>query len=197
METDYLYDPSEIPSLDTWSFQIRLMSDGTSPPLTTANAIRNAVVSYFESGDQPNSDQPKSKANSSGEEQDWQRAAIIRDEIENILATRLSGPDTIYHLIDYKESQGSLIIEFGVLLVALGQVYQVYQGVAQYRDFRDGLDQIVDDLKSLFSGVKGLTVRVSKRFKARQSLIQRRKDLRIDRERVRDQESKSKHGNNS
>jgi hypothetical protein len=186
METDYLYDLSEIPSLDTWSFQIRLIGDGTSPLTRTAGSIRNAVIAYLISGDQPNS-QPTPPV----EEQDWQRASVIRAEIESILATRLSGPDTIYYLIDYKESQGSLIIDFAVLLVAVGQV------VVQYNDFRDGLDRIVDDLRILFSGVRGITARVSKRFKARQSLIRRRKDLRIDRERVSDQESKSKYGNNS
>jgi hypothetical protein len=186
METDYFDDLSEIPSLDTWSFQIRLVGDGMPPSLRTVNDIRNAVIAYLASGGQPNS-----QATSPVEEHDWQRASVIRAEVESILATRLSGSDTIYYLIDYKESQGSLIIDFAVLLVAVGQV------VVQYNDFRGGLDRIVDDLRILFSGIRGITVRVSKRFKARQSLIQRRQDLRIDRERVRDQESKSKYGNNS
>jgi hypothetical protein len=177
-----IHEASEFPSLETWFFEVRLMGDRTPNSPKTATAIRNAVIVDLAGDDVSEPKPPR--------EQGWQRANLIRSEIENLVATRLSAPETIYYVIDYKESEGSFVISFGVLAA-------VYHGVSHYGEFRKGLDRIVDDLRLLFAGVSGVVARVNKRFKARQQLPRKRIEPRINWNEIKDDESNSKDRTNS
>jgi hypothetical protein len=146
------------PFMEIWGFEIVLSS--IVPASDTPGQIRNSVVAHLR-GVPSDTAAPE-----------FERDAV-REEIREIVASRLSSPDYRYFIIEFEEKPGSLIAAFSILAV-------IYGGVAGYGSFRKGLDYVYEDLKAIFRGIQGINAKVKRIFKERDVLIKPRTEPTFD-----------------
>ena len=140
------------PFLEMWAFKIILMlspdSPSQSPPGTPdSGKIRQLVRKHLQ------------EVSSTSMEDDLLGQRIQKVILE-VVADHLSCPDFRFFVTDFEERPGSWEITFLV-------VGALYGGVCGYGSFRQGLEYVYSDLKTLFGGIKGLNAKVRKKFKDR------------------------------
>jgi hypothetical protein len=155
------FENPSAPFVELWAFRITLTPDRREPrPPANPWEVRDRAIQHLRAeGHAPN--QPESE----GDE--------IRKEILDIVTDHLSSPDYRFFVTDYEERPGSWEIAF-VIVGAL------YGGVCGYGAFRQGMEYVYSDLKTVFGAIEGLKAKVRKRFKERHVLATPRIEPTVD-----------------
>jgi hypothetical protein len=155
MDSNSVHLTNSESKLEMWAFRISLTPGPTFPhhPSREPSQIRNYVIEHLrESSEGPEGTKDES----------W-KETLVRKEILEIVTNHLSAPDYRFFITDFEEHPGSWEIAFVV-------VGAFYGGVCGYGAFRQGLEYIYSDLKSVFETIPGLKTRIRKRFKERHVL---------------------------
>lgn len=158
---DVEFSNPSVPFLEMWAFRVSLTPSPRDPsPPRDPWQIRHHVIQHLR-------ELPGVPIQSeSADDEIWK-------EIREIVADHLSSPDYLFFITEFEEHPGSWEIAFVV-------VGAFYGGVCGYGAFRQGLEYVYSDLKTVFGTIEGLKTKVRKRFKQRHVMAKPRNEPTVD-----------------